>query len=91
MRYLKIGFVGLLMSAALVSGCGPKPQKRYIDFWKKNDVTHQSAITSEAACRHDALSKVVESSQELNQASIEEKLVSTCMKSQGFHWGRYEI
>lgn len=80
----------LLLVFAALAGCSSAPKKQVVNFWGKDGMSYESAVSVEAECRHDALGKVVASSQELNMVAIEERLVDTCMKSQGFRMTKYE-
>ena len=91
----------LSISILLVSflfGCASAPS--YKDFWKKKGFSYEDAVSIEAECRYDAITRKiegrptnpkVETATELHLEKDTRELVEVCMLKQGFRMGKYKF
>lgn len=72
----------ILLSLLMMGGC-VAPQQQYTNFWKKDGVNYDLAVTAHANCQYEVGMAKLESSVEKQQ------MLEACMMKDNYRWGKY--
>ena len=79
MKYIPVTLIVLLLSGCVSTG------PRYTNFWKKDGVDYNTAITAEAGCQYEVgMAKLTSHVEKQN-------ILNACMMKEGFRMGQYLI